>query len=365
MKKITVKLQERSYQILIGYKIIDRLAGLLEKLDVGQDAVIISNPTIHHLHGGHLGSILSRHGFSTRFRLVPDSERSKSQKVCFDVVNEIAAYDVKKRIFIIAFGGGVIGDLAGFIASVYKRGIPYIQIPTTFLAQVDSAIGGKTGIDLSIGKNLIGSFYQPRLVLSDLSLLRSLSLKQIRNGLAEVIKYGIIEDAELFEYVENNYRDILKLNIEALKKIVYACSRIKAGIVQKDETDKTGKRAVLNLGHTIGHAIEAAGSFTKEYSHGEAVAIGIASACDISNKLGLLSLRDARRIENLLSKVGLPTFCTNLRMDDIMYAQSHDKKFIHGKNRFVLPRRIGSVVLKEGVPVKLIEGVLKKRVKAL
>jgi 3-dehydroquinate synthase len=362
MKKIAVNLGQRSYDILVGYKIIEGLGPYLQKLAIGQDAVIISNPTIHHLHGGHLQSILSRRGFSTRFYLVADSERSKSEKVCFDLVNKIAAYDVKKRIFIVAFGGGVIGDLVGFIASVYKRGIPYIQIPTTFLAQVDSAIGGKTGIDLAVGKNLIGSFYQPRMVMSDLSFLRTLSLKQIKNGLAEVIKYGIIKDAQLFGYVEKNYKNILNLNIECLRHIVCACSRIKAKIVEQDEMDSSSKRAILNLGHTIGHAIEAAACF-KEYTHGEAVAIGIVCACGISVKLGLMDASSAKRVENLLTKVGLPTSCINLKMADILHAQSHDKKFIHGKNRFVLPRRIGSVTIKEGIPANLIENVLKRRVK--
>ncbi len=362
MKKITVSLGLRSYDIVVGYKIIDRLPEILEKLELGTDAVIISNPTIHHLHGGYLQSVLSRKGFSVNFKLVPDTERSKSQKTCFDVIDKIASYDVKKRIFIVAFGGGVIGDLSGFIASVYKRGIPYIQIPTTFLAQVDSAIGGKTGIDLAVGKNLIGSFYQPRLVLSDLSLLRSLSLKQIRNGLAEVIKYGVIKDTKLFEYVENNYKDILKLNIKSLEKIVYDCSQIKAKIVQLDEKDVTGQRAILNFGHTIGHAIEAAACFTKEYSHGEAVSIGMNCASSISYKLGLLKLSDKKRIENLLLRVGLPVSCLNLQIRDIMEAQSHDKKFIYGKNRFVLPKKIGSVVIKEDIPIKLIESILKDHI---
>jgi len=363
IKKITVGLGPRSYDIMIGYKIIDNLGGILEKLNIGQDAVIVTNNTIHHLHGGHLQSVLSRRGYSTRFELVPDSEKSKSHKVCFNLIEKIAAYDVKKKIFIIALGGGVIGDLAGFIASVYKRGIPYIQIPTTFLAQVDSGIGGKTGIDLAFGKNLVGSFYQPRMVLSDISFLRTLSLKQIRNGLAEVIKYGIIKDRKLFEYVEKNYKDILNLNISALEKIVYACSKIKAQVVELDETDKTGKRAILNLGHTIGHAIEAAAGFTSEYSHGEAVAIGTACAADISVKLKLLSAVEAKRIENLFKKTGLPAYCAGLRLEDIISAQSRDKKFIHGKNRFVLALNIGRAVLKEDIPIKLIEDVIKKRIR--
>jgi len=363
MKKITVSLGARSYDILVGHKIINQLGDVLEKLEIGQDAVVISNPTIHHLHGACLHSILSRKGFSVTFKLVPDSERSKSQKVCFDVINKIAAYDVKKRIFIIAFGGGVIGDLAGFVASVYKRGIPYIQIPTTFLAQVDSAIGGKTGIDLHMGKNLIGSIYQPRLVLSDSSFLMSLSLRQIRNGLAEVIKYGVIKDPKLFEYVEKNYKDILKLKIEPLENIVYACSQIKARVVETDETDTSGKRAMLNFGHTIGHAIEAAVCYTKEYSHGEAVSIGMVCASEIAFKLGILKRSDKKRLEDILSNVGLPVSCSGLRVEDIMHAQSHDKKFIHGKNRFILPKKIGSVIIKEDIPVKLIESILKSRIK--
>lgn len=360
-KNITVDLGQRSYDIVIGYKTLDFLGGILEKLNLGQDAVIITNHTVHHLHGGHISSVLSRYGYSVRFKLVPDSEKSKSYRVCLDLIEKIASYDINKKIFIIAFGGGVVGDLAGFIASVYKRGVPYIQVPTTFLAQVDSGIGGKTGIDLSSGKNLIGSFYQPRLVLSDISFLRTLSLKQIRNGLAEVIKYGIIKGSALFDYVEKNYKDILKLNISCMEKIISACSGIKAGIVEQDELDRTGKRAMLNLGHTIGHAIEAAAGFTRDYSHGESVAMGTLCAAEISYKLKLLSAVDLRRIENIFKKTGLPAHCSGLRLSDIMEAQSHDKKFIHGKNRFVLPVKIGKVIIREDIPVKLIEDVVRRR----
>lgn len=363
MKKVKVDLGPRSYEIVIGYKIIDRLAALLEGLKIGRDAVVISNPAISHLHGAHLNSALSRKGFGVRFYTAPDSELSKSEKVCFGLINKIAAYDVRKKIFIIAFGGGVIGDLAGFIASIYKRGIAYIQVPTTLLAQVDSAIGGKTAIDLAVGKNLVGSFYQPRLVFSDLSFLRSLSLRQVRDGLAEIIKYGVIKDTKLFEYVEKNYEDILNMRIVSIEKVVYDSSRIKAAVVKIDPADTCGKRAILNFGHTIGHAIEAAACFTKEYSHGEAIAIGMACAADIADKMGLLGSSDAKRIECLLSKVGLPTSSTGLCIEDIMKAHLYDKKFIHGKNRFVLPVKIGSVKIKEDIPIKLIETVLKRRIK--
>jgi len=363
MKKIRVNLKKRSYDIVIGYGIINQLGSILHQLAPGRDAVIITNHTIYDLYGRHLQAILNRSGFTAWFKLVPDSERSKSQNVCMKLINEIAAYDRNKQIFLIAFGGGVIGDLTGFIASIYKRGINYVQIPTTFLSQVDSGIGGKTGIDLELGKNLVGTFYQPRIVLSDISFLKSLSLRQIRDGFSEVIKYGVAKDSGLFEYVEKNYKKILQLNIESLEKIIYGCSVIKARIVQTDETDKTGRRAVLNLGHTIGHAIEAAASFKKEYSHGEAVAIGMICACEISRKLKMMSLQDVKRVERIISNIGLPSQCAGLHLSDIMSAQSRDKKFIHGKNRFVLPVKIGSVVLKEGIPVKLIEVVIKQQLK--
>ncbi len=361
MENIKVNLGKRSYEIVIGYSILQDMPALFKKLKLGNDAVIITNHTIHHLYGRQLQNILNRNGYGCWFNLVADSERSKSQRACWHLLNRIAAYDKKKAIFIVALGGGVVGDLAGFIASVYKRGVPYIQIPTTFLAQVDSSIGGKTGIDLDIGKNLVGSFYQPRLVLSDLSFLRSLSLKQIRNGLSEAIKYGILGDRKLFEYIEANYKDILKLNIKMLERIVYVCSRIKAAIVQLDEFDTTGKRAVLNLGHTIGHAIEAASGFIREYSHGEAVAIGMMCACDISHKLKLIGKTDSKRIEKLLVNIGLPVSCSGLRLNDIVKAQGHDKKFIHGKNRFILPVKIGRVVIKQDIPHRIIESSVKGR----
>ena len=362
MKNVTLNLGPKTYSIAIGHKIIEGLGSALKKLDIGRTAVIVSNSTIYHLYGRRLWNILNKKGIKAIFKLVPDSELSKSQKVCFELINKIASCDVKKRIFIIAFGGGVIGDLAGFAASIYKRGIPYVQIPTTLLAQVDSAIGGKTGIDLAVGKNLIGSFYQPKIVLSDISFLKSLSLRQIRNGLAEAVKYGIIKDAKLFAFLEKNYKDALKLDVETLEKIVYASSRIKAKIVSQDETDKTGRRAILNFGHTIGHAIEAAASF-KRYSHGEAVAIGMLCACDISRKLGLLNNADAGRIENLLIKIGLPANFSKLRIKKILQAQSHDKKFIHGSNRFVLAKRIGAVLLRENIPAEVIRITLKNRLK--
>jgi len=210
MKKIRVNLKDRSYDILIGESLLKGCGPILNRLDIGKDAVIVTNKYLLGLYGTILARSLKRAGISVRFELVPDSERAKSNRTAIELINRIAGYDKGKRLFIIAFGGGVIGDLAGFVAAVYKRGVPYVQIPTTLLAQVDSSIGGKVAIDTPIAKNLIGAFYQPRLVLSDISLIKTLSKRQIRNGIAEILKYGVIKDRNLFEYLKKNHKKILE-----------------------------------------------------------------------------------------------------------------------------------------------------------
>jgi len=265
-------------------------------------------------------------------------------------------------LFIIALGGGVIGDLSGFVAAIYKRGINYIQIPTTFLAQIDSAIGGKTAVDLSLGKNLIGAFYQPRLVLSDISVLSSLDRKQIRFGLAEAIKYGVIKDKQLFGFIEKNYKKIINLNKKALEFVVYRCSAIKAKVVAQDEMERRGIRTILNYGHTIGHGLEAAGGYLS-YSHGQAVALGMIAAARIARDLDMLDIRSCNRIERIISKVGLPTSVRGISKTKLLKAISHDKKFIRGKNRFVLPVRIGKVIVREGVPKDIINNAIDSLIK--
>lgn len=360
MRKLTVNLGRRSYDIVIGYKVLPEFGRLLRKLKIGSDAVVVTNPYIRKLYGDRLENSLKEEGFSVRFEEVPDSETSKSDKMCLNLIKRIALYDEQRTLFIIAFGGGVIGDLAGFLASIYKRGIPYVQLPTTLLAQVDSSIGGKVGIDLTYGKNLIGAFYQPRLVFSDISLLKSLNLRQLRSGLAEVIKYGIIQDENLFRYIEKRYSGILKLNENDLIYVVLTSSKIKARIVEEDETDTGGKRMLLNLGHTIGHAIEAASKYA-HYSHGEAIAIGTVCAAQIAKYLGLLSPDSFQRIENLILKVGLPVKIQNVKLTEILKAQLHDKKFIGRKNRFVLPAGIGKAEVRENVPLEMVKKVIKSR----
>jgi len=360
MKKIKLNLNSRSYFIYIGRNALNSLGGILDGLNIGSDAFVITNDKIKRLHSGKLEKVLKKSGYSVKYKMIQDSERAKAASVCIEILNKIALYDRKKRVFIIAFGGGVIGDTAGFVASVYRRGVPYIQIPTTLLSQLDSAIGGKVAIDLAVGKNLAGSFYQPRAVLSDISLLESLPFPEIRNGLAEAVKYGIIKDPALFTYLEKNYKKAFKFDPDFLARVICKCSKIKAGAVEKDERDKKDIRIMLNYGHTIGHAIESAGNY-KTYVHGEAVGIGMLVEALLSYKLGLITEQNLLRIERVLENMGLPTRIKNLNLSKILKAQDHDKKIISGVNRFVLPTKIGSFKVCENIPRSLIEASLKER----
>ncbi|NQT47063.1 MAG: 3-dehydroquinate synthase [Candidatus Omnitrophica bacterium] len=361
-KIIRVGLGRRSYSIVIGRALLNSAGRLIRKLHIGEDACIITTRQIWRLHGRVLNSSLRRSGLSARVIAVPDTEKSKSFTVCNEVINKLAAMGRGKKIFLIAFGGGVVGDLTGFVASIYKRGIPYIQVPTTFLGQVDSSIGGKTAIDLKAGKNLVGSFYQPAIVISDIDLIATLPKRQIRTALAEVIKYGVIRDSKLFDYVERNLKGILNGEPSALEKILHACAKIKARVVEKDEHDDKGLRVILNFGHTIGHGLEAASSYSSCYTHGEAISIGMVVAAEIAVRLGLSNKITLGRIERIIKKAGLPTQIKGVTVGKIMAAQAHDKKFTGSRNRFVLPVSIGKVKTVTGVPRRTIVSVLQKRI---
>ncbi|MBN3038837.1 MAG: 3-dehydroquinate synthase [Candidatus Omnitrophica bacterium] len=363
MKRVRVGLGKRSYDILIGNGILKALKSELKKLKLGKVAVIVTNPTIGRLYGHKIKQALKGCGYEINLLEVPDSEESKSFKECIYLVNKFAKMDKGRGIFVIALGGGVIGDLAGFCASIYRRGVPYIQVPTTLLAQVDSSIGGKVAVDLLCGKNLAGSFYQPKLVLSDVDFLKTLSNKQIRVALAEIIKYGVIADKKFFYFLERNLEEVIKLKKEKLQYIVNRCSEIKAKVVARDEYDKTGKRMILNFGHTAGHAIEAAGGYSKNYPHGYAVAVGMLVACEIARELKMISRGKIERIENLITQAKLPTRIVGLKLKNILRAQAHDKKFISGKNRFVLPVSIGKVVVRKNISQRIIIRAITSRFK--
>lgn len=358
MHKVSVNLGKRAYNIIIGEGILDQLGAYLKKMDIGTDAFIISNAFLKNKYGVKLSQVLSGNGFNCYFKLVADSEKSKSIQTASAVIKDLAKFDQKRKVFIIAFGGGVVGDLAGFVASVYKRGINYIQIPTTLLAQVDSAIGGKTAVDLDLGKNLVGTFYQPRLVFSEVNFLKSLDIMQLRCGMAEVIKYAVIKDQKLFNFLENKYPEVMQRNPAALEIIINACSRIKAGIVTQDEKETSGLRSILNFGHTIGHAIEAAGGY-KGYNHGQAVSLGMIVAVDLSKRLGLIAAKSAIRIKNLIELYGLPVKIKGVAVARIIRAHYHDKKFSGKENKFVLIRGIGKPAIVRNIKLDLIKEAVR------
>jgi 3-dehydroquinate synthase len=272
--------------------------------------------------------------------------------------DQLARHRLERKSFIVALGGGVVGDLAGFVAATYLRGIPFVQVPTTLLAQVDSSVGGKTGVNLKSGKNLVGLFYQPRLVLCDLDVLKSLPRREYVSGLAEVIKYGIICDAVLFAQLERNLPKLLQRDTKMLRDVVARCCEIKAGVVGQDETD-SGLRAILNFGHTVGHAIENSSGYGK-FLHGEAIAIGQVAAARLSHKILGLPSGDVARIEKLFALAGLPVrinLSAALRKK-LFAAMKLDKKVSEGEVNFVLAKKIGKVVWGQKVPPALIEAIL-------
>jgi 3-dehydroquinate synthase len=359
MKTVQLNLKENPYKIIIGLDVLKSAGPMIRNLKIGTDAIVITHPVIKKLYGAPLTRSLVNAGISVKFFEVPSGEKSKSAAVAIKLLEQIARYDVLKKSFIVALGGGVIGDLGGFVASVYKRGIPYVQVPTTLLAQIDSAIGGKVAIDLSVGKNLTGAFHQPKIVLSDVAVLKSLDQRQIRNGLAEAVKYGVIYDKNLFQFLVKHYQDILQYKADALSHLVAECSRIKVAVVKADEKETKGIRTILNFGHTVGHAIEAAGKF-KLYHHGESVALGMRVASEISVQMGIFNSVEAEQLNQLLTKIGLPKEINQLKVSNIVQLMQHDKKFVAGKNRFVLVQQIGKVKVVEGVPADLIRKAIAK-----
>ncbi|MBF0570368.1 MAG: 3-dehydroquinate synthase [Candidatus Omnitrophica bacterium] len=353
ISRIPVNLKDNPYSIIVGAEILGELPRFIRNLRLGKDVLIISHPFIERLHGVKLSSALKKAGYTVKILNVPEGEKSKSAACALRLLKQISVYDVDKKVFIVALGGGVIGDLAGFVAAIYKRGVPYIQVPTTLLAQIDSSIGGKTAIDLETGKNLVGAFYQPSLVFTDTKVLKTLSQRQIRNGLAEAIKYGIIADAKLFGFIETNYNKFFKGETNALNFIVRRCAQIKAGIVSVDEKETKALRTVLNFGHTVGHAVEAAGRYDRCH-HGEAVGIGMRVAARISVALGLLAESQELRINQLITGVGLPEKIVGIRLAKILDLMGHDKKFSAGHNRFVLIPKIGQVKVVDDIPSSII-----------
>ncbi len=362
MKKITLHLPGRSYPIVVtdSFSLLPRY---LKKVDAGNHACIVTNSKIKRLFAGQITGALKKAAIDSDFFLIQDTETSKSFEVACLLIEKILKMDKRKKIFIVALGGGVVGDLAGFVACIYKRGVPFIQIPTTLLGQVDSSIGGKVAVDVKEAKNIIGAFYQPCLVYSSLATLETLPLIEIRAGLAEIIKYAVIGDKNLFKTLENKMELLLNRQKKILEQVIFICARIKSLIVEEDEKEKKGLRTILNFGHTFGHAIEAACAYSKKVSHGQAIAIGMLMACDLSVSLSLCSNETGERLEAIIKRAGLPTHIVGLKLKDILSAMKHDKKFIHGKNRLVLPISIGKVGIFEDIDERKIKAACRARIK--
>jgi 3-dehydroquinate synthase len=360
MRTLTVKLRERSYPILIGPGLLDtawQSAG--ERL--GKRVAIVSNTVVAPLYLGRLQAALEKLGAGTTAIILPDGETQKSPEALNRIFDHLLAERCDRSTTILALGGGVIGDLAGFAAATYQRGVPFLQVPTTLLAQVDSSVGGKTGINHPRGKNMIGAFWQPRLVVADTETLNTLPDRELSAGMAEVIKYGLIGDLSFFEWLETNMEKLMARDADALTFAIERSCRNKAEVVAADEleTARQGGRALLNLGHTFGHAIETGAGYGV-WLHGEAVAAGTMMAAVLSQRLGWLTEHDLERIRNLFMRAKLPVVGPALGADRYVDLMGHDKKVIDGRLRLVLLRRLGEAVTWADAPPAEIRASIKR-----
>ena len=353
-RTIRVDLSTDGYDIVIGRSTLDQVGPMMRGFKLTDQALVITNPGVRSLYGDVVETSLRGAGFEPAMIEVPDGEAQKSLEWASRLYDAMLDHRMDRQSPVIALGGGVIGDLTGFVAATYMRGIPFIQVPTSLLAQVDASVGGKVAVDHPQGKNLIGAFYQPKLVLISLNALNSLSDRELRAGMAEVIKYGMIADGNLFEYIDQHLPLILNRDAEALAHIVARSCEIKADVVAEDEREQ-GRRAILNFGHTMGHAIE---TYTG-LLHGEAVAIGMVYAARIAERMKILNSAYVEQLIRLIERTDLPTHYDGLDIETIMATMRHDKKTVGGRLRFILPNRIGDVELRDDVPEEEIRAVMR------
>ncbi len=357
MQKIRVDLADRSYNIAIGGGMLAEIGKALEKFEFSGRLALVSNPTVYGLYGKTVSQSMVDSGFELTEIIIPDGEEYKSLAWVEKIYEELLKARLDRRSALLALGGGVIGDITGFAASTYMRGIDFVQVPTTLLAQVDSSVGGKTGVNHPMGKNMIGSFWQPRLVWADTGTLKSLADRQYLAGIAEVIKYGVIWDEEFFFFLEENRDKLLGLEDVSVAHIVRRSCEIKAEVVSRDERE-SGMRAILNYGHTIGHAIETAGGYGK-YLHGEAVAIGMCLEARLAQAKGLIGAEQSGRIESLVRSYGLPfELPADIDPAVLFPAMELDKKTVGGELRFVLPEGIGRARIQGGIAREDVERVM-------
>jgi shikimate kinase/3-dehydroquinate synthase len=356
-----VETETASYPVFVGWGILDRLREKMKATGLSGTANIISDETVFPIYGARIKKILGKAGFAVNCCVVPPGEASKNIAQAVQIYDFLIERRVERNDVIVALGGGMIGDLAGFVAATFLRGLPWVQVPTSLIAMTDASIGGKVAIDHPLGKNLIGAFHQPRLVLADVKTLTTLPQHELISGWAEVIKHGLILDAGFLQLIEDKTEDLIKLKPDITAKVIARSTAIKCQVVSEDERE-TGRRIILNYGHTIAHGIEAASKYER-FLHGEAVAIGMMGAARLSHRLGLLSQNALERHKALLQKFGLPTDCSGVPLSDVLAAMELDKK-VRGKViQWVLLEEIGKAIIRSDIPAREVSSVLEEVIK--
>jgi 3-dehydroquinate synthase len=350
-ERVAVQVPGASYEVIVASGLLADAAANLAPLVRAGKAIVVSDTNVAPKHANPLLTSLQATGFEALLVTVPAGEQHKTLDTVSTIYDQVLSAKIERATPIIALGGGVIGDMAGFVAATVLRGVPFVQVPTTLLSMVDASVGGKTGIDHAAGKNLIGAFHQPIAVLIDPTVLRTLPPRELRSGLAECIKHEIIRDREGFAALEQNIPRAMALDVEYLTTLIAHNVAIKARVVEADPFER-GERAHLNFGHTFGHAIETVSNY--EYAHGECVALGMVAASRLAQRLGMLDGESVARITKLIGAAGLPTGAMKLRTDDVVDAMFFDKKVKGGRLRFVLPDAIGHVVIRDNVPIERV-----------
>ena len=350
MENIRVELGQDSYDIHIGYGLWREMSSFIMGRGYSRKTMIVTDEHVGTLYGNEVCQVLKRVGLKPQLITIPAGEKSKSLDTASEIYTELIDEGLDRKSPIFALGGGVVGDLVGFVAATYLRGVPLIQMPTSLLAQVDSSVGGKVAVNHPMGKNLIGAFYQPEAVFMDMEFLSSLPTREISTGLGEVVKYGVIYDADFFDFLEEKGDAVRRLEPSATLHMIKRSCEIKAAVVSKDEKE-TGLRRILNFGHTVAHAIEQITGYSR-YNHGEAVAIGMVAASLISADLGFISEEQVERLKKLLTALNLPQKAEGADLDDVCEAIFRDKKTINGKVNWVLMEDIGKVTVTNKVPAE-------------
>ncbi len=358
IRLVKVDLGDKSYDIIIGHDLKQQINQFIKKQNFSKKALLITDTNIASLYADKIKSVLNEAGLDVKTAVIEAGESSKSLKVAEDLFTVAIQHGLDRKSPVFALGGGVVGDLAGFIAATFMRGVPFIQMPTSLLAQVDSSVGGKVAVNHALGKNLIGAFYQPKAVFMDLDLMKSLPKREIYTGLGEVVKYGYIYDKDFYKYLLNHQNEILNLDSKCISHVIARSCEIKAEVVSQDEKE-SGLRAILNFGHTLGHAIEKETKY-KKYNHGEAVAIGMVGAAKISAKLNMIDNSIVDDMEKLLTSLNLPIKAENCSVDNIYNDIFHDKKTVNGNVSWILLKNIGTVCVTKDVPENIVKEAIQE-----